>query len=257
MTCEGGDPAFFYIQVKVGGGKVGQNIAAAIITIEAYLPFIIAVISSGALSAIATHLLTRNKTKCEAAKTSVEAAEAALNVVLASIEPMKVQIAELSGKVSVLEDERNTLHAKVTVLEDENRHLTATVGYLKRLVSEAANGERLKTILNLSKEGVLIETPNRQIVHVNRAFLQIWGIPVEVEEILGADCSGAARGLEHLIPDVDAFEAEINNLIGAFRIAIDEPVHLLDGRTLYRTFVPIQHADGSREVAWIYRTKCD
>ncbi len=112
---------------------------------------------------------------------------------------------------------------------------------------------RLVALVEHLSEGVLMETADRRVAHINQAFCDLFLIPAPPEALLGGDCVEAARSLGPLLGDVDPFLARVDELIDAWATVVGEHIPLTDGRLLERDFLPVTHSDGTREVAWVYR----
>ncbi len=219
---------------------------------EVWIPAIVAVITSSVLSAVATSWFARRKTQAEAGKLAVEAADSALHMMTTAMSELK---GELDRRVAGLSNDVEHLQKANVRLEKENRTLQARVSHLNCMVTDAVNLQRMRAILDASPNGVLLETPDRTIGFVNQAFCDMFHIPVSPDELAGQSCIGAAEKLHSVIGDVKHFEERVDYLISNFKRVVDEPVHLADGTQLLRTFIPIFHgANGTKEVAWVYRS---
>ena len=116
---------------------------------------------------------------------------------------------------------------------------------------------RLASLVDNLNQAVLMETPERRVARTNQAFCQMFGIPAPPEALVGGDCVEAARSLGALWGDLDGFLARVDALIRDWRTVTNERITLTDGRLLERDFLPVTHADGSREIAWVYRDVTD
>lgn len=117
----------------------------------------------------------------------------------------------------------------------------------------SADSGRLVALVEHLSEGVLMETADRRVAHINQAFCDLFAIPAPPEVLLGGDCVEAARSLAPLLGDVEPFLAHVDDLIAAWATVVGERIPLTDGRLLERDFLPVTHPDGTREVAWVYR----
>jgi PAS domain-containing protein len=190
--------------------------------------------------------LNRRKLPAEIESISTTAHTTALETLMAANETLRSDIDDLKVEIQSLKDANR-------VMSIENDALATTVAQLKRLVHNAVTQQRLQALINEVSDGVLIETPERQVAHVNQAFCDLFEIPTPTDELLGTDCKTSAWKLEHLIGDVPTFLQRVDNLIEDWRPVRHERVVLLNGNTLERSFIPLTHNDGSHEIAWIYR----
>ncbi len=112
---------------------------------------------------------------------------------------------------------------------------------------------RLAALVGDLNDAVLMETPDRKVALTNQAFCDMFLVPAPPQALVGGDCVEAARSMGPLLGDVDRFLERVDELIAEWRTATGERVHLTDGRLLERDFLPVTHADGTREIAWVYR----
>ena len=124
------------------------------------------------------------------------------------------------------------------------------------MIDQADSGverARLALLVDHLNQAILMETPQRRVARTNQAFCTMFQIPAPPEALIGGDCVEAALTLAPLFGDIEAFLARVDELIADWRTVTDERITLTDGRLLERDFLPVTHADGSREIAWVYR----
>jgi PAS domain S-box-containing protein len=113
--------------------------------------------------------------------------------------------------------------------------------------------ERLRALVANLGFGVLVEDERRRVSQANRAFCEIFRVPVKPDELVGADCDAAARASAQLTDDPDAFVARIEQVL-AGRVAVTgDQITMLDGRVLERDYVPIAVDAVGRGHLWVYR----
>lgn len=112
---------------------------------------------------------------------------------------------------------------------------------------------RLAALVGDLNDAVLMETPDRKVALTNQAFCDMFRVPAPPQALVGGDCVEAALSMGPLLGDVDAFLRRVDELISDWRTVTGERVQLTDGRLLERDFLPVTHADGTREIAWVYR----
>lgn len=225
----------------------------------------ILVFALGIISLIAARQIKRAealKLKGEQTLLSVDAANTALTSVVSALKPLKEEVSSLHEEVGLLRKSNTDLQFEVSELKKENKNLltenkklSAAISKLRVLIQQAANGTRLFSMVEYTSDGVLIEDPNRRVSLVNKTFCDMFDIPVEPEDLIGLDCTQAAYNLT-TIDDIDAFVLSIDGLIAEWVPVTDEPIKLSDGTILYRSFIPLDHLDGTREIAWIYKLNC-
>ncbi|MCX6276787.1 MAG: PAS domain S-box protein, partial [Bacteroidetes bacterium] len=107
-------------------------------------------------------------------------------------------------------------------------------------------------IINL-QEGILLEDSNRKIVLTNQLFCYMFGIPVAVQSLIGADCSDSAEQSKHLFKDPDKFIADINVILSEKKAAFNNQLELHDGRHFERDYIPIYIDENYSGHLWKYR----
>lgn len=112
---------------------------------------------------------------------------------------------------------------------------------------------RLATIIEQFHGGVLVEDETRHIVLLNQSFLDLFGMPVTPEVLLGQDCTDSATQAAPLFIDPEAFVMRIDELIACRAPAIGEELALVDGRTFERDYLPILAGHRFIGHLWLYR----
>lgn len=117
--------------------------------------------------------------------------------------------------------------------------------------------QRLASLIASMSEAILVEDENRHIVVVNKAFCDLFEIPVAPDQLFGTDCSRAAEQARPLMADADGFLARINELLASRDVVIGEEVAFADGCVAERDFVPVFVGPEYRGHLWIYRDISD
>lgn len=112
---------------------------------------------------------------------------------------------------------------------------------------------RLENLIRTLQAGVLVEDEDRKIVLTNKTFCEFFGIPVDPDLLLGADCSQSAEQSKSLFVDPEGFVQGIDKLLTDRVIKVNEELILKDGRVLARDYVPIFVEDSYRGHMWLYR----
>ncbi len=120
----------------------------------------------------------------------------------------------------------------------------------KRLREYSSTLEAL--LLNLNS-GVLVENEERRIIAVNQAFCDLFSIPVSPESLIGTDCSNSAEESKSLFLEPDKFVSEIVDLVEKRELKKNEELHLIDGRTFERDYIPIFVQSEYKGHLWAYR----
>ena len=113
---------------------------------------------------------------------------------------------------------------------------------------------RMAALLDHLESAVLLEDGERRVIVANRPLVDLFGIPREPAELVGADCGGeAAAGIAHVFADPEAFLRRAPELLRSGEQVVGEELALADGRVVERDFVPV-HSEG-RPIGhlWVYR----
>jgi len=113
--------------------------------------------------------------------------------------------------------------------------------------------ERLRALVANLGFGVLVEDERRRVSLVNRAFCELFRVPVEPAQLLGADCDQAAQASAELTDDPGGFVARIEQVLKSRSAVAGDRVTLRDGRVLERDYVPIAVDAEERGHLWVYR----
>jgi len=112
--------------------------------------------------------------------------------------------------------------------------------------------ERFHALIDNLQMGVLVESSERTIVEVNRAFCTMFGVP-DPGLLMGMDCGRAAGGAAALFTDADGFTARLEAILAGAEVVVNEELSLNDGRTFERDYVPINVRGRLIGNMWIYR----
>jgi len=113
--------------------------------------------------------------------------------------------------------------------------------------------QRLYELINHLPGGIIIETPEREVLQVNHKFCEIFGIDASPETMKGADAEQAARQVKHLFADSEGFLRRIEEILAAGEEVLNEELPLSDGRVFERDYVPVEVYPGRVENMWHYR----
>jgi PAS domain S-box-containing protein len=113
--------------------------------------------------------------------------------------------------------------------------------------------ERFRALVASLGFGVMVEDERRRVSLANRAFCELFALPVAPEQLIGADCEAAARGLGPLLDDPDGFIERIEQVLAGRAAVAGDRVVMRDGRVLERDYVPIAVDAVGRGHLWVYR----
>ena len=116
---------------------------------------------------------------------------------------------------------------------------------------------RLVRVLESINSGVMVENENSEIILVNRAFLEMFGIDMSVNDFLSVSSDAAARMEKSLFADEDYFTGRLDFVLAARETVLNEECVLKDGRVFERDYYPVFNEDMYFGHAWIYRDISD
>lgn len=98
---------------------------------------------------------------------------------------------------------------------------------------------RLATLITNMNSGILVEDQNRNIALINKAFCNMFSIPVDPSLLLGSNCTNSADQSRHLFLDPILFVDRINVILDEKKPVIGEELELADHRFFERDYIPI------------------
>lgn len=110
----------------------------------------------------------------------------------------------------------------------------------------------LSTVLDTLPVGMLVEDTERQVIRVNEQLYDILRIPGDPMDARGRDCKQFAVEISELFADPNRFVERIDAILTDREPVEGELLDLDDGRTLRRTYRPVDLPDG-RGHLWAYR----
>ncbi len=111
---------------------------------------------------------------------------------------------------------------------------------------------RSLTLVESQRTAMLIENQQRKIQYINKAFCNLFGIPLEPSELIGTDCSKSAQQAKHLFRYPEDFVSRIDYLLGCNVPIINEKIALCDGRVFERNFIPVMSESEHLGYVWQY-----
>ena len=104
---------------------------------------------------------------------------------------------------------------------------------------------RLSTLIQSLHDAILVEDEDRNLILTNQAFCDLFEIPADPDDLIGADCAEAAEAAKELFDDPEAFIDQIETHLDRREPVRDEVLHMTDGRILLRDFAPVRFDDGT------------
>ena len=137
--------------------------------------------------------------------------------------------------------ELGALEGFITDVTDQKRHV--------RKLRE--NNAVLSTLLEALPMGVLVEDEERTIVAANSTLIDLFGLDVSEDQLLGRDCARAANETKDQFVDPEGFVSGIETLLERRDTAYGEELTLSNGRILERSYIPYDLPDGEANL-WLY-----
>jgi len=112
---------------------------------------------------------------------------------------------------------------------------------------------RMTQVIDATHSGVLLEDEHRRVLHTNREFRKIFGIPEEAAPYLvGSDCEEGLHKFKALFADEDHFVQRVGELLARGQKVPGDRLVMKDGRTLLRDYIPILVSDRPAGILWNY-----
>lgn len=168
-----------------------------------------------------------------------------------NIEPIQFSIRTLKGNKKYIEAnsaaiQYNGEFAVQTVLRDVTEKKKAE----EEIIQVSS---RLYTLLNNLNSGVLMEGPERSVVHCNERFCELFGGGFTPEDITGMHCGELLDKEKNSFNDPDAVRKQTDDLIRTKKKLLNQELELKNGLIYERDFIPIYHGDTYLGNVWQYR----
>ena len=112
---------------------------------------------------------------------------------------------------------------------------------------------RVEVLLAHLHDAVLMEDEDRKILYVNVAFLQMFGVPLSAEQMLGMDCAAMAEQSAQAFARPARFLDSVREALDAKEKEVGRVFLLADGRYLERDYVPMFDQGHYAGHLWLYR----
>jgi len=110
----------------------------------------------------------------------------------------------------------------------------------------------LSTLIETLPLGVLAEDADRNVLAVNDRMFDLFDLPGTPEDVVGSDCARMAAEVAGMFEDPDRFVERIDEVVAAGDPVREDTLPVRDGRTLARSYRPIDLPGGSGHL-WVYR----
>lgn len=152
------------------------------------------------------------------------------------------------------------VHINASLIFDDNKNPIAAQGIVRDITNEHAAEEaikqserRLSTLITNLDSGVLLEDENRHIVLTNSKFCELFSVPISPEQMVGADCEGAADQSKALFENPEEFVSRVNKLVKDRKEVLGDELRMVNGTILERDYIPIFKNDNYKGHLWSYR----
>ncbi|MBK6344954.1 MAG: PAS domain S-box protein [Bacteroidales bacterium] len=153
-----------------------------------------------------------------------------------------------------------TIHVSATPKFDDNDDYLGAYGVFtditERKKAERQIKEKSAILTNLLinlQEGILLEDSERRILLTNQLFCSMFGIPLQPEDLIGADCSDSAEQSKALFKDQDRFIRDIHKILTKKKAVFNDELELVDGRFFERDYIPTYIEGIYNGHLWKYR----
>jgi len=116
---------------------------------------------------------------------------------------------------------------------------------------------RFATILENVNFGVMVENEKREVILVNRVFLEMFGIDMSVDDFMSVSIETVVRTAKSIFADEDYFIDRKDSVIEGKEVVLNEEFTLKDGRVFERDYYPVFNEGTYLGHAWIYRDISD
>ena len=116
----------------------------------------------------------------------------------------------------------------------------------------AAANALLSTLFETLPVGVNAEDADRNVRAINGRLLELFNVDGHPNDIVGMDVQNVATEAAEMVTDADDFVNRINELAQRRQPVRNEEIELTDGRTLMRSYEPIDLPDGEGHL-WVYQ----
>lgn len=111
---------------------------------------------------------------------------------------------------------------------------------------------QLRALVDNLQAGVLVESPQRRILHVNRSFCEMFALP-SPDALVGMDCLAAGKAAAGQFEQPAEFIAGVEAIVASGGDATNDELELADGRVFERDYVPVERNGDLVGNMWIYR----
>lgn len=168
-----------------------------------------------------------------------------------SVGTREITINTFKGNKKIIEANSTTVHyGGDQVVQTVVRDITEKKKAERELIEVSS---RLSTLLNSLNTGILMEKPDRSILHTNEQIWKLFGSDVDPQEMNGVNCHNLMLEVMELFKDSQNFAEETLRLLDDKKPLSGQQFELKDGRTFERDFIPIEYDGAYLGNVWQYR----
>lgn len=120
-------------------------------------------------------------------------------------------------------------------------------------MSETQESAILKSLIDESTTGILLEDHNRMILKCNISFTEMFNLTCLPADLEGKNCYIMANEIGSLLKYPEQFMKEIDTILKNKNITFNDIVYLTNGKILERDYVPIMINNNYKGHYWHYR----
>lgn len=171
------------------------------------------------------------------------------------------------AKINLPDGDEKFVQINASLIYDRNGDPIAAQGILRDITQEKdietllgnqrkqlkESESRLATLIKNLEMAVLLEDENRKIALTNKKFCEMFGVPVNPEEMIGMDCANAAKESKNNFKNPDKFMGRIAEILKNREPVLADELEMVDGRILERDYIPVISDGVYKGHLWSYR----
>lgn len=114
------------------------------------------------------------------------------------------------------------------------------------------NVERLTSMLDGFRVGIIAEDKSRRVIHLNHAFCDMFGID-SPDSAVESDRKETILSLKNYFADPEGYVRVIDERFASGKLSLGNRMMMTDGRTIRVDFMPVETTEGHIGNLWLYR----
>lgn len=111
----------------------------------------------------------------------------------------------------------------------------------------------IESFLHNIHAGILVENTNRETLHINETFCEMFDITKSIEKCIGKSASKYIEGNRNLFAKSQKYKERVQEILSEKQKIIGEQFFLKDGRILERDFIPMYENQKFTGFLWLFR----